>query len=65
MAKTKLRVVFNVIAALIFFVYICLIWVIDINEIGALIYSVLFFGTLILRDKVAPKKNRSDEDGNN
>ncbi|PTG43679.1 hypothetical protein BUY26_12795, partial [Staphylococcus cohnii] len=61
----KLRVVFNVIAALIFFVYICLIWVIDINEIGALIYSVLFFGTLILRDKVAPKKNRSDEDGNN
>lgn len=65
MAKTKLRVVFNVIATLIFFVYICLIWVIDINEIGALIYSVLFFGTLILRDKVAPKKNRSDEDGNN
>lgn len=65
MAKTKLRVVFNVIAALIFFVYICLIWVIDINEIGALIYSVMFFGTLILRDKVAPKKNRSDEDGNN
>lgn len=64
MAKTKLRVVFNVIAALIFFVYICLIWVIDINEIGALIYSVLFFGTLILRDKVAPKKNRSDENGN-
>ena len=65
MAKTKLRVVFNVIAALIFFVYICLIWVIDINEIGALIYSVLFFGTLILRDKVAPKKNRSDDNGNN
>jgi hypothetical protein len=65
MGKPKLRLYFNVIAALIFFVYICLIWVIDINEIGALIYSVLFFGTLILRDKVAPKKNRSDEDGNN
>ena len=57
--------IFNVIATLIFFCYICLIWVIDINEIGALIYSVLFFGTLVLRDKIAPKKKRSDENSDN
>jgi hypothetical protein len=48
MAKTKLRVVFNVILALIFFQGLHMfndMGYKDINEIGALIYSVLFFGT--------------------
>jgi len=61
MTKSKLRMLINIVLMLIFFCYICLIWVADINEIGSLIYSVVFFGTLILRDKIAPKKKRSDD----
>jgi hypothetical protein len=65
MEKSKLRIVFNIALGLIFFVYISLIWIIDISTIGLVIYIILFFGTLILRDKIAPKKKRSDDDGNN
>ncbi|MDW4404485.1 hypothetical protein QI045_13385 [Staphylococcus saprophyticus] len=65
MEKSKLRIVFNIALGLIFFVYISLIWIIDISTIGLVIYIILFFGTLILRDKIAPKKKRSDEDGDN
>lgn len=65
MTKSKLKMLINIVLMLIFFYYISLIWVIGINEIGALIYSVVFFGTLILRDKIAPKKKRNDKNGNN
>ncbi|PTI42066.1 hypothetical protein BU062_06580 [Staphylococcus succinus] len=56
MNRAKLRLVFNILLAIIFFCYISLIWIIDINALGSVIYSVLFFGVLIVRDVIAPKK---------
>nr|WP_012817955.1 hypothetical protein [Staphylococcus sp. 693-2]ADA61239.1 hypothetical protein SAP008A_011 [Staphylococcus sp. 693-2] len=65
MAKPKLRMFLNILLALIICCYVSLIWVIDINMLGAVIYSILFFGLLILRDIIAPKQKRSDKNGNN
>ncbi|WP_436940973.1 hypothetical protein [Staphylococcus succinus] len=59
MNRAKLRLVFNILLAIIFFCYISLIWIIDINVLGSVIYAVLFFGVLIVREVIAPWKKTS------
>lgn len=61
MNRAKLRLVFNILLAIISFCYISLIWIIDINVLGSVIYSVLFFGVLIVRGVIAPKKHNETD----
>jgi hypothetical protein len=62
--KNKLRKLFNTAIIVMFFVYITLLWTIDMGTIAPLIYWILFFVIIVLRDCIAPKQKRSDDDGN-
>lgn len=65
MAKPKLRIGFNIVLAIIIVGYIVLVSTKHIHTTDVVIYLILYFGLLILRDIIAPKKKRSDDDGNN
>jgi Na+/proline symporter len=64
MGKPKLRLYFNIVLAIIIVGYIVLVSTKHINTTDVVIYIILYFGLLILRDIIAPKKKRSDDDGN-
>lgn len=65
MDKTKLRTIFNIVLALIVVGYTVLLLISDIGITGSIIYAILFFVIIFLRDTIAPKQKRSDENDTN
>ena len=64
MPKSKLRLTFNIVLAIITVGYTLLILIDHINMAGVAIYAILFFGLLIIRDKITPNKKQSGKDVN-
>lgn len=64
MEKPKLRLILNIVLVIIIVGYIVIVWTNHINTTSVVIYVFLYLGLLILRDIIAPKKKRSDKDGN-
>lgn len=66
MAKTKLRLYFNILVVIIFIAYLSLVIFTNIPDakwsIGFLLITMSIY---IVRDIKAPKQKRSDENGNN
>lgn len=66
MAKSKLRLYFNILVVIIFIAYLSLVIFTDIPDlkwsIGFLITMSIIY---IIRDIKAPKQKRSDKNGNN
>ncbi|HDG5723125.1 TPA: hypothetical protein PF202_003098 [Staphylococcus aureus] len=66
MEKPKLRLCFNIVVAIVFISYLGLIIFTDFPDVKwSLGFIVLITIIYIIRDKLAPKKKRSDDNGNN
>ncbi|MBC3106362.1 hypothetical protein RM578_11765 [Staphylococcus haemolyticus] len=66
MEKPKLRLCFNIVVAIVFISYLGLIIFTDLPDAKwSFGFIVLITIIYIIRDKLAPKKKRSDDNGNN
>jgi hypothetical protein len=66
MEKPKLRLCFYIVVAIVFISYLGLIIFTDFPDAKwSLGFIVLITIIYIIRDKLAPKKKRSDDNGNN
>ncbi|OEK76302.1 hypothetical protein [Staphylococcus equorum] len=66
MAKTKLRLYFNILVLIIFIVYLSLVIFTNIPDVKWSIgFLILTMSIYIVRDIKAPKQKRSDDNGNN
>ena len=66
MAKSKLRLYFNILAVIILVSYLVLIIFTNFPDIKWSIGFIVLINIIyIIRDILAPKQNRSDDNGNN